>query len=94
VQHYEEKTNEAIMVMETNTDVLGSIRQFYERLLANPDFTLALYCREDVLTFASQIDDMIYDAKMQIARAQVLVRITADRKNLVCLGSYHSRENH
>lgn len=71
------------MVMEANTDVLTSIRRFYERLLDNPDFTLGDKCRGDVFAFAAQIDDMIYDSKMQIARAKVLVRITGDRKNLV-----------
>ena len=71
------------MILEANADVLTSIRRFYERLADNVDFPLGKSCREDVLAFTMQVDDMIYDSKMQIARAKVLVRITADRKNLV-----------
>jgi hypothetical protein len=83
VQHREDKTNAAIMVMEANTDVLNSLRDFYKRLVENKDFDLKSTCEADVTTFASQTDDLIYESKMQIARAKVLVKITADRKNLV-----------
>lgn len=83
VQHCEDKTNEAIMVLEANSDVLSSIRKFYERLLENKDFPLQASCREDILEFSMQVEDMIYDSKMQIARAKVLVQITEDRKTLV-----------
>jgi len=81
----EDKTNEAIMVLETNSDVLTSIKQFYERLVENKEFGLRTQCREDVATFAMQVDDMIYDSRMQTARAKVLSRITDDRKILVSL---------
>lgn len=83
IQHLEDKVNEAIMVQEANSDVLTSLRKFYERLMDNKDFPLRTACCEDVLLFATQLDDMIYDSKMQIARAKVLVKITEDRKTLV-----------
>lgn len=83
MQHYEDKTNEAIMILEANVDVLTSLRKFYERLIENAEFPLGNSCRDGVLAFAVQLDDMIHDSKMQIARAKVLVRITADRKSLV-----------
>ncbi|KAI9744664.1 MAG: hypothetical protein M1818_002193 [Claussenomyces sp. TS43310] len=82
VQHREDKVNEAIMVLEANTDVLTSLRNFYQRLMENKDFELKANCQEDVIVFAAQLDDMIYDSRMQIARAKVLVKITADRKSL------------
>ena len=71
------------MILEANTDVLTSLRDFYKRLADNNDFDLKLDCEVDILEFAIQIDDMIYDSKMQISRAKVQVKITADRKNLV-----------
>jgi len=80
VQRYEDRTNEAIMILEANMDVLVSLRRFYERLLENPDFSLHQTCRPSVVAFATQLNDLIYDSKNQIARAKVLVRITADRK--------------
>lgn len=83
IQYVEDKTNEAIMVLEANSDVLTSIRKFYERLIENSEFELSTACSEDVTAFAMQVDDMIYDSRMQIARAKVLARITDDRKTLV-----------
>ncbi len=71
------------MVLEANTDVLTSLRDFYKRLMDNDQFDLRVVCKEDFLNFVSQIEDMIYDSRMQIARAKVLVKITADRKGLV-----------
>ena len=75
--------NEAIMILEANTDVLTALRKYYENLLVNNNFPMRIDCREDVLSFANQVDDMIYDSKMQISRAKLLVRIAADRKTVV-----------
>lgn len=83
VQNYEDNTNEAIMVLEANADVLTSVRQFYERLVENKDFPLKGTSSGDVATFTTRLNDMIYDLRMQISRAKLLVRITADRKSLV-----------
>jgi hypothetical protein len=73
------------MVLEANTDVLASLRDFYQRLIVNRLFDLRVSCETHLVDFVSQIDDMIYDSRMQIARAKVLVKITADRKSLVRL---------
>ena len=83
VQNYEDRTNEAVMVLETNMDVLISLRKFYENLLKNKNFDLKEACEEDILQFATQVNNMIYDSRMQIARAKLLVKIIDDRKNLV-----------
>ena len=83
VQNYQDKTNEAIMVLETNDHVLSSLRRFYEALLENTDFPWRNTSRAAVASFTRQIDEMIYDSNMQIARAKLLVQITTDRKSLV-----------
>ena len=88
VQHWEDKTHEAVMIFEANTDVLTSIRKFYERLVEHPEFPLTQAYIEHVKTFARQVDEMIYDSKMQIARAKVLVRITENRKTMVRTTSF------
>jgi hypothetical protein len=72
------------MILEANADVLTSLRLFYERLVDRKDFPLGGDCRDEVLTFANRVDDMVYDSRMQVSRAKLLVRIIADRKNLVC----------
>jgi hypothetical protein len=92
VQDYEDKTNEATMILEANVDVLTALRKFYESLMRHKDFpvTLKTACEDDVLQFATQLDDMVYDAKMQISRAKLLVRIIGDRKSLVCITFFFS----
>ena len=88
LQIYEEKTNEAIMILEANTDVLRSLGTFYRRLVEMKDFPLQGDCAHGVFTFAASVDDMVYDSKMQISRAKLLVRITADRKSLVSISIF------
>jgi len=85
VQHREDKINEAIMILQANNDVIISLRSFYKRLLDLDDFELRANCKPAILEFAAQLDDMVYDSRMQIARASVLVKIAAERKNLVNL---------
>jgi hypothetical protein len=89
VQDYEDRTNEAIMILEANAEVVTSLRKFYERLVTREPFSLTNTYVDDVDAFAVQLDNMIYDLKMQISRAKLLVRITADRKKLVSGGSFH-----
>ena len=69
--------------MESNVSVLTSLSQFYERLGRNKDFPLNQSCEENIISFSVQINDLIYDSQNQIARANVLGRITADRKAMV-----------
>jgi hypothetical protein len=71
------------MVMEANTNVLTSLRKYYQHLLRAKDFGLKKVCRADIVAFATQVDDMIYNSRMHIARAKVLAQITADRKGLI-----------
>jgi hypothetical protein len=73
------------MVLEANIDVLEALRKYYQSLLSNKDFTMRRDCAAAVRTFASQINDAMYDLKMQNSRAKLLVRITSDRKSLVRL---------
>lgn len=83
LQRWEDKTNEVIMVLEANVDVMSSLCRFYDRLKDNRDFSLRGDCSDEIISFVSQVDDMISNFKMQIARARLLVKITTDRKALV-----------
>ncbi|KAF2006620.1 hypothetical protein P154DRAFT_615337 [Amniculicola lignicola CBS 123094] len=85
VQRYEDQTNEVITILEANNDVMLSLRTFYAGLMSNDSFDaqLKLDCKDDVSEFAAQIEDMMYDANMQLRRARLLVKLTADRKALV-----------
>ena len=92
LQRQEDKTNEVIMVLEANVDVMRSMCKFYNGLRSNRDIDQALKDKLalDISTFTAQIDDMISDFKMQISRANLLVKITKDRKELVSLSSQDS----
>lgn len=83
LQHYQDKINETIMVLEANNDVLSSLRNFYRTLQDDNAFTIQDACRRDIIPFAKQVDEMNHDSSMQIARAKLLIRITSDRKDLV-----------
>lgn len=85
LQHWQDKANEAVMVLEANTEILSSIRKFYTDLVARKDFpaTLQAACEEELAVFLSQLDEIINDFRMQIARAKLLVNIISDRKELV-----------
>lgn len=87
VQVYEDKVSEVILILEANNEVMQSLAGFYINLMTNADLDLALrkQCADDVREFAAQIKDMIYDSNMQIRRAKLLVKLTADRKALVCI---------
>jgi len=71
------------VVSKANADVLTSLRKYYENLLENKAFNLKDACGEDIIQFATQVNNMIYDSRMQIARAKLLVQIIDDRKSLI-----------
>ncbi|CAO2649450.1 Nn.00g068350.m01.CDS01 [Neocucurbitaria sp. VM-36] len=85
LQHWQDKANEAVMVLEANAEILGSIRKFYWDLIARKDLpdTLKSACEDDLAVFFSQLDEIINDFHMQIARAKLLAHIISDRKELV-----------
>jgi len=83
LQQWEDKANETIMVLEANVGVMASLRRFYEGLKENNDFPLRSSCADDTVTFASQMNNIIGNFKMEMARAKVLAKITNDRKQMV-----------
>lgn len=90
VQAYEDKVNEVIMILDANTENLQSLSNFYANLMDNNDFdpTLRRNCADDVREFGTLVAGMTHDAKMQIRRAKLLAKLTADRKALVCVQSF------
>ena len=85
VQQYEQKANDAVIVLESNTDILNSLLDFYGQLVDDEDFPMAsrASCRKAVEKFILQIREIIFDTRMQSARAKVLVSVVAQRKEIV-----------
>ncbi|KAB5576415.1 hypothetical protein GE09DRAFT_622164 [Coniochaeta sp. 2T2.1] len=83
LQIWEEKANTAIMVLESNIDIMQSLTGFYKRLLANKDFDLGTPCSDDIDAFVAQINDIIHDFRTQIGRSTDLVKVTNNRRELI-----------
>ncbi|KAL2059817.1 hypothetical protein VTL71DRAFT_10201 [Oculimacula yallundae] len=82
-QSLEDKVNETMVVMESNMEVLMQLRGFYEGLSNNAEFDLRQTCTNAMYAFSTQVNDMVYDLRVQIRAAKLLVRKTSDRKTLI-----------
>jgi Mg2+ and Co2+ transporter CorA len=85
LQEWQDRANEAVMVLEANTDVLKTLHKFYHDLVDRKDFpnNLRTACEDELRNFTSQLDEIINDFYMQTSRAKLLVKIISDRKELV-----------
>lgn len=84
-QKLEEQTTEAIMVLKGNSNVLQSLRDFYQHLRADDQSPFTATCSSDLSAFAAQIDSFIYDSNMQIERGRLLADTIAARRTMVRL---------
>ncbi|ORX98952.1 hypothetical protein BCR34DRAFT_142252 [Clohesyomyces aquaticus] len=82
---WQDKTSEAVMVLETNVEVIRSLQKFYASLKTHEDLpiTLKTDCESDISSFFSSLDGIVDDFNMHISRARLLVKIITDRKELV-----------
>lgn len=83
LQRWAEKVREAESVLKANVHVMTSLRRFYIDLQRNDDFPMRYTCKDDIVVFASQLVNLIDDFKLQINRAEALIRTTTDRTELV-----------
>ena len=85
LQYWQDKTDEAIMVLEANAGVVNAIRRFYLNLKGHRDFpdTLKKACTDDIMTFVLHLDEIIDNCNMQISRAKLLANMISNRKELV-----------
>lgn len=85
LQYWHDKTNEAVMVLEANVEVLKALCRFYAKLKDHKDFPddIRDACVDDVSTFSAHLDEIIDDLKMQISRTKLLSNIISDRKELL-----------
>lgn len=85
LQSWLEKTNEAIMVLEANIEVVSSLQRYYRALAKRRDFppTLKDRCRDDITAFLAHLDEVVCDFKSHTSRAKLLASSIRDRKELV-----------
>jgi len=83
IQQQEEKIQKAVMLQESNTEVLESLKAFYGNVVENAGFPTKDENKEDLSQFKEQLQEMINDSKLQISRAKLLLQIASNRKSLV-----------
>ncbi|KAF5511302.1 hypothetical protein CGCS363_v002438 [Colletotrichum siamense] len=85
VQRWEEKTNDTIMAMESNANIMKLLQRFYRDLVKDDDFPSKArrLCQQAAKSFCLQLDELICETQMQISRAKVLIRTVADRKTIL-----------
>ncbi|KAI1370249.1 hypothetical protein F4677DRAFT_438915 [Hypoxylon crocopeplum] len=83
LQIWEERTRQAIVALEGNVDVMLALVEFYRRLAQDRNFPLRKTCSSDISILATQVSSITTRLKMQIKRAEFLVRTISDRRQLV-----------
>ncbi|KFY38315.1 hypothetical protein V494_04414 [Pseudogymnoascus sp. VKM F-4513 (FW-928)] len=83
IQHYEDLASQVAMVLEANSYVLESLCAYYRGLLDGSEWRVTDLCRGEILSFCSQIDNMIQNVRMEIVRVKTLVQIASSNKALV-----------
>ncbi|KAI1747623.1 hypothetical protein F4782DRAFT_419012 [Xylaria castorea] len=85
VQEYEDKVNEAVMVMESNIKIMESLLSSYKTLVEDQDFPPAEIsaCQTALKRFSTRMREFIYDLQTQVERGMILSKIARDRKNIV-----------
>ncbi|RDW74883.1 hypothetical protein BP6252_06025 [Coleophoma cylindrospora] len=85
LQSWEEKINEAIFVLKANVDVVKELADNYRSLVTSV-VSLEYFemdQRRATESFEKQVMTIIRDMQVQIARAETLIRLLADRKALL-----------
>ncbi|KAK1977648.1 hypothetical protein LZ30DRAFT_251940 [Colletotrichum cereale] len=85
VQNWEERTNDAIMAMESNINILKLQQKFYGDLVKDDDFPQPEKkgCTKAVASYDSQLEELVCETQMQIVRAKLLVKMVSDRKTIL-----------
>lgn len=71
------------MQLESNVEIMRSLRKFYVTLKDNCDFELRHACLDDIDVFANEVDNLMNSFKLQINRAKALLKRINGRAELV-----------
>jgi hypothetical protein len=95
IQYIEEKAQEALLVLNSNTEVLEELRQYYRNVVKHDDFpsSLRIDCQDALSRFDRCVLVVKKDLQMLQARTQNLLQLLANRKNLVSLPTLYSRRH-
>lgn len=80
---WQERVSQVVLVLESNVNILHSLRRFYTQLGQNKDFQARNSCSDDIDVFSNKLDYIMDDFKLQVSRAKALLKTLSDRTELV-----------
>lgn len=84
-QHIEEKTNETLLAMDLNLQVVSQLGKYYRYIIENEDLphNMRIECLGRVNDFLHRLNAVECNLQLQMSRVEALLRLLADRKSLV-----------
>lgn len=85
VQFVEEKTQDVLLHLKLNVDILEELRNYYTDVVKEKDFPedLKTCCKDDLTKFDRHVLGVIKEIRTLQSRTENLVNLTANRKQLV-----------
>ncbi|KAF2813082.1 uncharacterized protein BDZ99DRAFT_382142 [Mytilinidion resinicola] len=85
IQYIEEKTNEVLLVLKLNSEVLRDLKEHYRSVIRDPQFPseISLKCHSEFARFEKCISGVEKDLRMQLSRTETLLCLLAERKSLL-----------
>lgn len=86
IQFLQEKVNESLVVLKLNMDVITELNRYYQFVVDSADFpnTIGKNCADDLVWFKNRLLDIQHDMQMHQWRLETLLKLSADRKAIVC----------
>ncbi|KAL0261745.1 hypothetical protein SLS55_003175 [Diplodia seriata] len=84
-QFLEDKTNEAMLVIDANLNILSQLVEFYKSVFSSADCPegMKLKCRPDFERLETRVQAVRSDMRMQLSRAKSIIRRLSERKTLL-----------
>jgi hypothetical protein len=88
IQNVEDRANEIRLILESNISILTKLQVYYSGVILSEHCPESLIsdCKIHIERFQKRLSGTISDLQMQQSRAINLLRLVADRKNMVCSG--------
>jgi hypothetical protein len=86
-EYLEEKAQETVLVLNLNLEVLDELKDFYQTMFAADPFPADLKkdCKVSLANFEKSMSRLRNDLNKQVKRAETVLDLLKNRKNLVCL---------
>lgn len=88
IQEREDKLRETLMALQSNAEIMTRLNHFYSEIVEDYKFPSShqVESRRLVKKFSSQSEEHLYDVQGQISRAEGLLTLISDRKQIVSEG--------